>query len=90
MKEGGFGGSDYWISFFGRDSTWSEPVNLGERFNTTEHEISPHFSPGGHYLFFSSEGNPVGIADSLQKTITDKANADIYWVKAEALEELKR
>ena len=90
MKEGGYGGTDYWISFLNRDSTWSEPVNLGERFNTSENEISPHFSPGGRYFFFASEGNPIGIPDSLQKTISEKANSDIYWVKAEMLEELER
>jgi hypothetical protein len=90
LREGGFGGADYWISFRDRDDNWSEPVNLGDRFNTPQHEKSPRFSTGGSYFFFCSEGNPMGIPDSLQKEISDTPNSDIYWVRAEVLEELEK
>ena len=60
-RENGFGDSDYYVSFRDEDDNWSEPVNLGEGFNTSGQELSPHFTPGGKYLFFASTGNPLNL-----------------------------
>jgi len=89
LRDDGFGGSDYWISFRKSNDTWSVPVNLGERFNTPFHEKSPHFTPSGNYFFFSSEGNPPAIGDSLKILPQDTINSDIYWVKTEVLEDFE-
>lgn len=53
-KEGGYGGTDLYFSFW-NDSTWSEPINLGEKINTKGDELFPHFSEDGK-LYFSSNG----------------------------------
>ncbi|MDD5508678.1 MAG: hypothetical protein PHD25_10215 [Bacteroidales bacterium] len=57
------GKSDYYISFRDEDDTWSQPVNLGPGINTAGDECSPHITPGGKYLFFASNGNPLQIHD---------------------------
>lgn len=57
------GRSDYYISFRDDDDTWSQPVNLGPGINTAGDEYSPHITPGGKYLFFASNGNPLEITD---------------------------
>jgi outer membrane protein OmpA-like peptidoglycan-associated protein len=57
-RPGGLGGKDIWSCRRKRDGTWDEPVNLGERINTSFDEISPWLSPDGRTLFFSSNGHP--------------------------------
>jgi hypothetical protein len=62
-SDSSFGKSDYYISFRDEDDTWSQPVNLGPGINTPGDEYSPHITPGGKYLFFASNGNPLQITD---------------------------
>jgi len=55
-RPGGFGGFDLWVS--NRDTLegkWSEPINLGNQFNTSANEIMPAFHYDGLTLFFSSD-----------------------------------
>lgn len=70
----GFGGSDLYISYRGKDGSWMEPKNLGNTINTEEYENLPIVSPDGKYLFFRSYRN---------------GNNDIYWVDAKIIEDLK-
>ncbi len=93
------GGSDYYVVFRYEDDTWSEPVNLGEPVNTTgSGEISPYVSPDGAYFFFMSsrrrpeESHPERLTrDHLWAVFTSPGSgaADVYWVDAGFIEELR-
>jgi outer membrane protein OmpA-like peptidoglycan-associated protein/tetratricopeptide (TPR) repeat protein len=52
---GGFGGSDLYFCERIDSGGWSDPVNLGERINTSENESFPTVRKDGT-LFFSSDG----------------------------------
>ncbi|MFM2195664.1 MAG: hypothetical protein RL092_1264 [Bacteroidota bacterium] len=53
-RPGGMGGADlYEVSF--KDGKWSNPVNLGEKINTTSDEVFPFYAKDGT-LYFSSKG----------------------------------
>lgn len=61
----GMGGYDLFISRFGKDSLWSEPVNLGYPINTWSDEIGMVVTADGSKAFFSS-------------AINDSTGKDIY------------
>ncbi len=73
-KSGGFGNDDLYISFRRQDGSWTEPVNMGEDFNSCASENRPFITPDGRFLFFTS---------------TKSGNRDIYWVDARIIEDLK-
>jgi len=54
----GYGGADMWmsrrVSLF---EPWQEPVNLGPRVNSSEHDCEPRISPDGRILYFWSFRN---------------------------------
>lgn len=52
---GGFGGMDLWVTRRMKDGTWSQPINLGPRVNTSKNEVFPFMSENGT-LYFSSDG----------------------------------
>ncbi len=52
----GEGGTDIYVSYL-RDTTWSEPVNLGKEINTRGNELFPFIHPDGT-LYFASDGHP--------------------------------
>jgi len=56
-RPGGFGELDIWVSEKNNDGTWGEPVNCGERINTTYNEDTPFFDPVNNALLFSSDGH---------------------------------
>ena len=77
-REGGYGDSDIYISFRKQDDSWGDPVNLGDKINTTAWEASASISPDGKYLFFNRN---MG---------SDKyENVDIFWVSSQLIEELR-
>ncbi len=51
---GGYGGKDLYISYY-RNNTWSKPVNLGDRINTTGDETFPFIHKS--ILYFASNGH---------------------------------
>ena len=73
-REGGYGKNDLYISFRTGQNTWGKSINMGSKINSKAEEITPHVSPEGKYLFFTSNR---------------KGNYDIYWVDAKIIEELK-
>lgn len=76
-REDGYGDSDIYISFRQQNSTWGEPINLGDKINTDAWEASASVTPDGKYLFFSRN---MG---------SDKyENVDIFWVSAEVINNL--
>ena len=69
------GRSDYYVCFRSPDDVWSDPVNLGEAINVPDAQgYSPYVSPDGKYFFFTSRR---------------RGKADIYWITAEIVEDLK-
>ena len=49
---GGYG-ADLYISFQKTDSTWTEPVWLGDKINTDKIETNAYVTPDGKYMFFT-------------------------------------
>lgn len=52
---GGFGGLDIYRTSKQADGTWGQPVNLGNKINTSENEMYPYVADG--YLYFTSKGH---------------------------------
>lgn len=52
-RAGGFGGLDLWWTVWA-DSSWAEPVNLGQEVNSAYDEDMPFLARNGSTLFFSS------------------------------------
>lgn len=65
---GGYGGLDIYKSTKQANGTWSNPINMGDKINTTEHDMYPYEADG--YLYFSSKGH-VGFGgyDLFQSTL---------------------
>lgn len=55
----GRGGFDLYISH-NHNGTWTKPLNLGDKINSSGNEYSPTISPDGKYFFWTS---PRGFAD---------------------------
>jgi outer membrane protein OmpA-like peptidoglycan-associated protein len=51
------GGMDLYVSFRLDDSSWSEPINLGDVVNTADDEITPFLDTDNKTLYFSSRGH---------------------------------
>lgn len=91
------GSTDYYISFYDKDNSWSEPINLGDQINTISRlEYSAVFSPDGKYFFFmSARTNPTEKEKiSWQKfqemhDSPENGNSNIYWMKADFIQDLK-
>ncbi len=91
-------GVNYYITFKNKDN-WSEPINMGQTVNKDlGRGWSASLSPNEKYLFFmSSRGlSKKSQPESLSYTFLDQfqsepqnGNADIYWVQADFIEELK-
>ena len=77
-RKGGYGGSDLYISYRQKDSTWGEAINLGDKINTGGWEAVASVTPDGKYLFFNRNMNPES-----------HENVDIFWVDAQFIETLK-
>jgi OmpA-OmpF porin, OOP family len=50
------GDRDLYVSFMNADSTWSEPLNLGDVVNTAAEESGPFLASDDKTLYFSSKG----------------------------------
>ncbi|MCZ7557601.1 MAG: OmpA family protein [Bacteroidia bacterium] len=63
-REGGFGNLDIYVSDFENDE-WSEPVNIGERINTKEHETINGISfDGTKILVYGGFAGHLGNGDN--------------------------
>ncbi|MEL6865963.1 MAG: OmpA family protein [Bacteroidota bacterium] len=57
-REGGYGGTDIWVSYRQTDNSWSPAQNLGPKINTAKDEEAPFISNDSRILYFSSTGHP--------------------------------
>ena len=55
-RQGGYGGSDIYVSHLQIDGTWSTPENLGPTINTSADEQCPFIHADNQTLFFTSNG----------------------------------
>lgn len=63
-RSGGLGKIDIWKTVRQDDGSWTEPVNLGPKINTSENEASPFIHPDNTTLYFASDGHTgMGGAD---------------------------
>jgi hypothetical protein len=53
-RPGGQGKTDLWYSKILKDSTYSEPANLGAPINSQDEEFSPFYDSREHVLYFAS------------------------------------
>ena len=98
VRSGGYGSGDLYISFRGKDGSWTEAINLGPRINTKYNERYPYISPDGKYLFFLSNHfnyeseNMAKLSYEQILAMCDgpgNGYCDIYWVDAKIIEKLK-
>ena len=54
---GGYGKTDIWYADRVSENEWSEPVNLGDKINTSGREEFPYIE-NDNILYFSSDGHP--------------------------------
>ena len=99
-REDSLGSIDYYIVYRNENDEWSEPVNMGDKINTTSaQEYSAYVSRDGKYLFFMStrlpRDNDTGDeAYSLEYLSSihnnpENGNSDIYWIDAGIIAELR-
>ncbi|MBL0741948.1 OmpA family protein [Chryseolinea lacunae] len=55
-REDSQGDRDLYVSFMKSDSTWTEPLNLGDVLNTAGEETAPFLASDDKTLYFSSNG----------------------------------
>ena len=55
-RQGGYGGSDIYVSRLQTDGMWSTPENLGPTINTSSDEQCPFIHADNQTLFFTSNG----------------------------------
>jgi hypothetical protein len=75
-RPGGYGYHDLYICFARTDGGWTEPLNMGNRINSSGEDATAVISPDGQYLFF----------------ITQRAGDsgyNPYWVDASIIESLR-
>ncbi len=56
-RAGGFGKRDIWVTTKGIGGDWQEPINLGDKINTSGDDISPFIHFNSQDLYFSSNGH---------------------------------
>jgi hypothetical protein len=69
-----------YITFRHDDGQWGLPVNMGPKINSGKGERFAKLSPDGKYLFFGSFRNMTA----------DRRGADIYWIDAKVIDELRK
>lgn len=55
-REDSYGDRDLYVSFMADDSTWTQPLNLGDVINTASEESAPFLAADNETLYFSSNG----------------------------------
>ncbi|MDR7132374.1 hypothetical protein J2X69_004741 [Algoriphagus sp. 4150] len=66
-REGGYGGSDLYISFRNESGQWLNPQNLGPTINTEFDELGGDVTPDGKYLTFGRNGDIYWVSTRILK-----------------------
>jgi hypothetical protein len=75
-REGGYGGSDLYISYRQKDASWGPAINMGDKINSDKEDFYASVTPDGKYILFN-------------RGMDDAGNIDIYWVDAQIIEALR-
>ncbi len=62
IKDNGFGSFDLYIAFRNSDDSWTSPINMGNKINTSSSENAAFVSLDERYLFFSRNGEIYWIS----------------------------
>ncbi len=67
--------NDIYVCFKKQDRTWTKPINLGNKVNSSFNEKNPTVTPDGKYIFFgrAERNGEVGLAN-------------VYWVSTEIID----
>jgi len=74
-NDGGYGGSDIYISFRQLDGSWGSAINFGDKINTNADDGGGTVTPDGKYFFFCRRCSPPDF--------------EIMWVDAQFIETLR-
>jgi hypothetical protein len=98
-REDCLGGDDYYVCFRNESDEWTEPMNMGDKVNTTGgREHSPYVTRDGAYFFFMSarlaggfQGEGPMTRDLMLKMHREPGGgqAGIYWMDASLIETLR-
>lgn len=77
-RNGGYGGSDIWMSEQDANGNWKTPVNLGPVINTKGNERSPFLHTDSKTLYFASSGH-AGLGG--MDIFYSKVDANGKWTK---------
>ncbi|HEY1040573.1 MAG TPA: OmpA family protein [Bacteroidia bacterium] len=58
QRDDSYGSKDIHVCFLQKDSSWSEPQNIGNVVNSFASEVGPFLAADGITLYFSSAGHP--------------------------------
>jgi hypothetical protein len=83
-RPGGNGGEDLYFSKKQGEGKWSQPINLGEKINSSKDEGSPQLSPDGKALFFTSDRR-IKDKTPVKDGAGGKRNVAIYWISLDSL-----
>ncbi len=72
-RTGGFGAVDHYISFKA-EGAWGIPVNMGPKINSSAYDVAAKVTPDQRFILFD---RPL------------KEDQDVYWIKADLIEELR-
>ncbi|MEQ1732546.1 MAG: OmpA family protein [Bacteroidia bacterium] len=81
-RKGGLGGMDIWMCYVRDDNSWSEPINLGNKINTSGNEMSVFIHPDNQTLYFSSDGH-IGLGK--HDLFVSKRDSSNEWATPENL-----
>ncbi|MCP4723661.1 MAG: hypothetical protein GY863_01420 [bacterium] len=90
-RPGGYGKEDLYISFKQQGGLWTEPVNMGENFNSPGAEWIPYVTPDGKYFFFTSNKKfdlPKEIKNNIEN-LPGNGRRNIFWADAGVIEKYR-
>jgi len=73
-KPESLGRDDMYISFRLDGGSWTKPIHMGDKLNSTKSQNRPYVTPDGKYFFFTSDRS---------------GNREVYWVDAKIIDTFK-
>jgi tetratricopeptide (TPR) repeat protein len=86
-RPGGYGSADNYISFRKDDGSWTGPLNLGPKLNSSSGDLCANGTPDGQFFFFSS-GRHTDTWKG-EKSESQSRDHDLYWVDTSFIEGLR-
>jgi tetratricopeptide (TPR) repeat protein len=88
-RPGGYGSADNYITFRKDDGTWTPPLNLGPRLNSSSGDLCANGTPDGKYFFFTS-GRETNTPKGEKAVASESHDHDLYWVDTSFIDELRQ